>query len=331
VAEGGRDDTCTRLAGYLLGKGIPQDAVELILQAWAEKCSPPFPSDQVSKCVESIAKREGVPDGPPHSLAEALDRVLHDIEHPQARSVAKTEFDALDAKLDGGLEPGLIYMGARPGVGKSALALHIGRKVAVTQGVLYVSREMSVGSLVRRMLSQASSGGLPISDLKTGEMHDIQKKSIPLIAAKLRTLSMWLTTDIATTAQLEAALLTYSPGTLGLVVVDYLQLMKPVEFARDSRARVEAVSEELKRLSVKFNLPFLVLSSLRRPERATANWRPSLSDLRESGELEHDADVVLLLHRDLGSDVLEINLAKQRDGEVGRTTLAFHGPTVSFK
>jgi hypothetical protein len=109
VAEGGRDQTCTRLAGYLLGKGLPQDAVELILQSWAERCVPPFPPDQVSKCVESIAKREGAPEAPPHSLAEALDRVLGDIRRPQARRVAPTEFRSLDKLLDGGFEPGLIY------------------------------------------------------------------------------------------------------------------------------------------------------------------------------------------------------------------------------
>lgn len=332
VGEGGRDNTCTRLAGYLLGKGLPQDAVDIILQSWAERCVPPFPPDQVSKCVESIAKREGVPDAPPHSLAEALSKVLGAIEKPAtARVVAPTEFTQLDELLDGGFEPGLIYMGARPSVGKSALALHFARRVAEKQGVLYVSREMTVDSLVRRMLAQASEQALSISDLKTGKLAPLSKQLLVAVAERLRSLQMWLTTDITTTAQLEEALTAYTPGALGLVVVDYLQLMRPASDIRDSRQRVEAVSEDLKRLAVKFDLPFLVLSSLRRPERAAQNWRPSLSDLRESGELEHDADAVILLHREPDGEVMEWNLAKQRDGSVGQGTLAFHKPTVSFK
>lgn len=335
VAEGGRDITCTRLAGRLLGAGLPQDAVEIILQLWADRCVPPFPADQVSKCVESIAKREGAPAGPPGTIAEAVARFLGEMGKPQARVVAATAFDALDTMLDGGFEPGLILMGARPSVGKSALALDISRKVAATQGVLYVSREMTVSALIRRMVAQASGGALPISDLKIGQLMDVQKLALPVIASRLAALQMWLTTDVVTTPQLEAALDVFTPGTLGLVVVDYLQLMKPAEFMRDARQRVEAVSEELKRMALKYELPFLVLSSLSRPPKGAPNWRPQLSDLRESGELEHDADVVLLLHRELqghDSGTMEVNLAKQRDGSVGNDVkLAFHGPTVSFK
>ena len=173
-----------------------------------------------------------------------------------------------------------------------------------------------------------------MSDLKTGKLEPLQKQVPPVVADRLRTLQMWLTTDVATTAQLETALEAYTAGTLGLVVIDYLQLMKPTEYLRDSRQRVEAVSEDLKRLAVKFDLPFLVLSSLSRPPKGQPNWRPSLSDLRESGELEHDADAVILLHRELDGDaagLMEVNLAKQRDGEVGQIALQFHGPTVSFK
>jgi hypothetical protein len=328
VGEGGRDSTCTRLAGYLLGRGLSQDATDLILQMWAERCVPPFPPDQVSKCVESIAKREGAPEAPPHSLREALARVLG-YKPSQGRNVAATEFNALDEMLDGGFEPGLILMGARPGIGKSALALHISRLNAKHRGVLYISREMTVDALVRRLLAQAS--GVGVSTLKRGYEDDITKELVTIGAEKLAGLEMWLTSDIASTAQLEEALKVYQPGALGLVVIDYLQMMKAAEPIRESRQRVEAVASELKRLAVLFDLPILALSSLSRPERGAANWRPTLASLRESGELEHAADAVLLLHREEGSDLMEVHLAKQRDGEVGEINLGFHGPTVSFK
>src|SRR5581483_6875112 len=140
-----------------------------------------------------------------------------------------------------------------------------------------------------------------------------------------------MTTSARTPAQLEAVLETYAAGTLGLVVVDYLQIMSADEYARDSRARVEEISKRLKQLSIKYDLPFLVLSSLSRPPR-DKDWEPGLSDLRESGELEHDADAVFFLHRpDLQSAATDLIVAKQRDGGVGRFKLQFDGPRVSFE
>lgn len=334
VAEGGRDSTCTRLAGYLLGKGIPQDAVELILQAWAERCSPPFPSDQVSKCVESIAKRESVPDGPPQPLAEALTRVLAGIVKPvMGGGAEETGFTKLNELMDGGFRGGeLTYLGARPGVGKSAIALQTGAYVGLKAGVLYISREMTVDALVRRLLVQES--GLPLKMLKRAAkepLSDISKRMLEEGAKRLLPVQMWLTTAVNTPSQLDALLDTYTSGTLGLVVVDYLQIMSADEYTRDSRARVEQVSSALKRLTLKHNLPFLVLSSLSRPPR-DKEWEPSLSDLRESGELEHDADTVWFLHRpDLNKSETTFILAKQRDGGVGRFPMSFDGPRVTFK
>ncbi len=333
VAEGGRDVVCTRLAGYLLGKGIPQDAAELILQRWAESCSPPFPADQVSKCVESIAKREGVPDGPPQPLAEALARVLGHIEKPPMGGDAEeTGFERLSELMDGGFRGGeLTYLGARPGVGKSAWALQVGRHVGRKTGVIYCSREMTVDALVRRMLVQESK--VPLQALKRvakQPLDDIHKRMLQVGAERLLPIQMWLTTDVNTPGQLDAVLETYTKGVLGLVVVDYLQIMSSDEYSRDSRARVEDISKRLKQLSIKWNLPFLVLSSLSRPPR-DANWEPGLSDLRESGELEHDADSVFFLHRpDLNQAATTFILAKQRDGGVGRFPLTFDGPRVTF-
>lgn len=333
VGEGGRDVTCTRLAGYLLGKGIPQDGVEIMLQRWAETCSPPFPPDQVSKCVESIAKREGVPDGPPQPLAEALQRVLGDIEKPKMGGDSEdTGFERLSELMDGGFRGGeLTYLGARPGVGKSAWALQVGAHVGQKTGVLYVSREMTVDALVRRLLVQSSK--VPLQALKRAAkqpLEDLHKRMLKVGAERLLPVQMWLTTDVSTPGQLDAVLETYTKGTLGLVVVDYLQILSADDYTRDSRARVEAISSRLKQLSIKWNLPFLVLSSLSRPPR-DKDWEPSLSDLRESGELEHDADSVFFLHRpDLNQSATTFILAKQRDGGVGRFPLTFDGPRVTF-
>lgn len=332
VGEGTRDVTCYKLAAYFTGKGVPQDVIEALLFLWADRCEPPFPHEEVVRKVQSASKHTVEAEGPPVGLAEALGKFLTDLSAPpEARPVlAATELPSLDKLLDGGFGPGdLVYLGARPSVGKSALALQISRHVAGRQGVLYVSREMPVQALVRRMVAQAAH--VSLSKLKTGELLELEREMIRLAVANLMPLKLWLTAEILTTAQLATALEAYSPGQLGLVVCDYLQLLKPAEPIRDPRARVEAVSEELKRLAVRHEVPFLVLSSLRRPERSATNWRPGLADLRESGELEHDCDVAIFLHRELASPDAELILAKQRDGEVGTFNLRFHGQTVTFE
>jgi len=333
VAEGGRDSACTRLAGYLLGKGIPQDAVEIILQGWAERCTPAFPSDQVTKCVESIAKREGAPDGPPHPLAEAIDATMAEITTPphQRRAPAATQLASVDVLLGGGLYPGeYVILGARPSVGKTALALGFSRQVAKKgTGVLFASAESTVIALTRRLLAQESK--VDATNLKTGKLHDIEYHMLALAAARLRNLPMWLTTQIRTTDQLVEVVATYTLGVLGLIVVDYLQLFDTSIRLRDPRQRVEAVSKDLRRLSVDTEIPVLALSSLSRPYSYDRNWRPTLASLRESGELEHDADLVWLLHREEGKPETEMHIAKGRDGETGVVDLIYTGKHLTFE
>lgn len=332
VSEGGRDHTCTRLAGYLLGKGLPQDAVELILQGWAERCSPAFPADQVSKCVASIAKREGVHEGPPSGIAELVRVTMAAITEPEATRAkpAATNLGSLDAILAGGLYPGdYVILGARPSVGKTALALQIGRRLAQSgQGVLFVSCEMTKTALVRRLLSQESA--VSAENLKTGKLIELESKMLSLGAERLAALPIWVTSDIHTSDQLDEAVKVFTPGQLGLIVVDYLQLVGTADNVREPRQRVERVSKDIRRLTVRYEIPCIALSSLSRPPKGVKEWRPSLADLRESGELEHDADIVWLMHRDLKETRTELDVAKARDGQVGSVTLEFNGNVLTF-
>ena len=333
VAEGGRDATCTRLAGYLLGKGLPVEATEIILQAWADRCTPAFPADQVSKCVASIAKREGAPDAPPSGIAEIVRVTMASITEPEATRAkpAATNLGSLDEILAGGLYPGdYVILGARPGVGKTALALQVGRRLAKSgAGVLFVSREMTKTALARRLLSQESS--VAAESLKTGKLIELDLRMLAVGAERLSRLLIWVTSDIYTTDQLDEAMKTYQPGQLGLVVVDYLQLMNTADRIREPRGRVEAVSKALRRLTIQYEVPCIALSSLSRPPKGAPNWRPSLGDLRESGELEHDADIVWLLHRDMEQAATELTVAKNRDGRVGDVALVFNGRVLTFE
>lgn len=319
VQEGGRDAAVTRLAGLLWGKGLPQDLVESMAQWFAAtKTFPPLDPAQVSKCVASIVRREGGPAPAPAPFAEVLDRVLDRIFQPadQRPKPATTGVVDLDRVLDGGLYPGaLCYLAARPSVGKSAFALQMARSAAEQgKGVLVISLEMSQMQIVSRIL--ASTSGIPVTGLRTGELDEMEKATLRETASRIRTLPLWVTTSITSADAIAETVRAYEPGTLGLVVVDYLQLVSAAGL--EARAKVEHVSKVLKRAAIEGDVPVLALSSLVRPPRNAENWRPQLSDMRESGELEHDADVVLMMHREQLTDpTVEFFLRKHRDGAAG--------------
>lgn len=319
VHEGGRDHAVTRLAGLLWGKGLPQDLVESVAQWFAAtRTFPPLDPAQVSKCVTSIVRREGGPAPAPSSFSEVIDSVLDRIMAPPhlRPKPAPTALDDLDRMLDGGLYPGaLCYLAARPSVGKSAFALQMARRCAEQgKGVLIISLEMSQMQIVSRILSATS--GIQARGLRTGELDAMEKAVLREAAAKVRTLPLWITTHITSADAIAETIKAFDPGTLGLVVLDYLQLVSAAGL--ESRAKVEHVSKVLKRTAIEADVPVLALSSLVRPPRNVANWRPQLADMRESGELEHDADVVIMMHREeLVDPAVEVYIRKQRDGEAG--------------
>jgi hypothetical protein len=330
VAEGGRDAMCTRLAGYLIGRGLPQDAVEAILVGWGERCSPAFPPADVAKCVESIARRHGPVDSAPAPAVGIAEAVLEVLSADTSRTAARsTGLAKLDDLLDGGVRPGeLILLGARPGVGKTAWMLQLSRVMAhAGHGVLVVTREMTRAALTRRLLCQESL--VRFSALKTGVLDDTEQRMLTAGVGRLSKLPLWIST-LRTVDQLAETLAQFDAGQIGFVVVDYLQRMYgPPNL--EKRARVEYVADALKDLAVQHNVPVLCLSSLSRPPKQERDWRPGLGDLRESGELEHGGDSVLLMHREPGAELTELNLGKQRDGRVGVVQLTFRGEYLTFE
>jgi KaiC/GvpD/RAD55 family RecA-like ATPase len=325
VDEGQRDTTCARLAGYFWGKGLSEPVIEAILVSWGERCRPPFPESEVRKCVASITRREGGPESLTRSLETLVPEAVAEIRSPAPR-IVPTRLPALDEVLSGGWRPGdYVLLGARPGVGKTALALQIARTAAESGlRVLICSREMTPQALVRRLLAQAS--GVRLQSLRTGTLTAIEERMLAQGAEHLARLPIYVT-NTRTVPALEAEC--REIGDLSLVIVDYLQLM--VASVRESRQRVEEISEGLKDLAVRNETTVLALSSLSRPPKDRPNWVPSMGDLRESGELEHDADVILLMHRpDLGAPECSIQVAKHRDGGIGRIPVSFDGAHMTF-
>ena len=335
AGEGVRDATCTRLAGYLLGKGLDAPTVEaLLIESFARNCTPPFPAHDVRKCVQSIARREGVTgamDRPvtPVPLRQVLDDLRAQLAAGPSPSL-RTPFPSLNHYLCGGLVGGeLVYLGARPGVGKTALGLEFARTAAKAgTPVLMVSREMVNVALARRLVAQ--EGRVPAGALKSGRVEPRDAEALARALVRLQDLPIWLLDDAVSVGEVITAV-TQPVAPFGLVIVDYLQLVRAPAEVRERRLQVEAVSQGLKTLALQCRLPVLCLSSLSRGPKDREEAPPTLASLRESGELEHDADIVLLLHRKRGMGETDCTVAKNRDGRTGLIKLHFEPIFVAFQ
>jgi len=266
----------------------------------------------------------------PVPLAEALKAWRREGEDGRQPPRIKTPIAKLNTCLGGGFGFGdIIYLCARPGVGKTALALEVARTAAQAgTGALFISREMAIGRLVRRILSQDSR--IPASTVKTGLFAEAEYSLLTKSYGRLATLPVWLCSEAISLADIARVVehWAFTPA-LGLVVVDYLQLVRGTK--KERRLEVEEVSQGLKSLAMKCHLTVLCLSSLSRPEKGARDHRPTLADLRKSGELEHDADIVLFLQRGFQQEETTLIVAKNRDGRVGETSLRFRPEYVAFE
>ncbi|MGF6608782.1 replicative DNA helicase [Paraburkholderia sp. WSM4175] len=254
--------------------------------------------------------------------------------------LASTGLRALDVKLDGGMRAGeVIIVAGRPGMGKTAAALGIADAASASDTpALIFSQEMPGEQLTLRALSRAS--GIPINRLKDGRKMEVADFDLltrgvtalmgdKIIIDDRPALSI---AEIRSTAREVKR----EHGKLGIVVVDYLQLM--AESAGDNRTQsVGANSRGLKALAKELDVPVVVLAQLSRKVEERPNKRPLMSDLRDSGEIEQDADIVVLLYRDeyyypdsMDKGIVEINVAKQRNGSIGIVPAIYVGERTAF-
>ena len=248
-------------------------------------------------------------------------------------SAIPTGFSRLDSHLGGGLKNGCLYViGARPGVGKSALAIHLAMQAA-RKGIRssYASLEMSASECAGRLLANAS--GVPRPTMQ-GALTTQHKTKLADTASSMKAWPITFKDDNKATLEAFGAFLAQQrlEGDLGFAVVDYLQLLSSPGF--ESRTQeVSHISRNLKGMAMEYESPILALSQLNRSS-ARENRKPSLSDLRESGSIEQDADSVLLLDvdKELNSttDVVWMNLAKNRNGETGQSFAEFEKPLGRF-
>jgi replicative DNA helicase len=297
-------------------------------------------ADRTLLAISSSASRETLTT-PEQIILQAggIDAILDPQSRVKGLSTGFLQFDRLTGGLRGGE---LIILAARPAMGKTALALNIGQHVAsnLNQTVAIFSLEMSKESLLTRLLCSAAR--VDQSRFRAGYLNPDEYRSLNAAAQTLAESSLYIDdSSNASLMDMHAKLrrLEREKG-LGLVIVDYLQLMTMRGRYENRVQEVSALSRGLKLLSKELNVPFLVLSQLSRaPESRTGDHRPQLSDLRESGSIEQDADMVCFVfreeyykpdHEDLRG-LAELIIGKQRNGPVGKVKLTFLHEYTKFE
>lgn len=266
-------------------------------------------------------------------LAETFDWLESDQEPG-----LKTGFHDVD-RLIGGMQPGnMIIVAARPGVGKSTFAMDIARHNAIRNNVptLFVSLEMSRQELMQRLLAAEST--VPLKAFKNRQLNDRQWDSITKHSAAIQDAPLWLEDRPGVTPlELRSKARQLKRQGLGLIVLDYLQLLSSGRRVESRQVEVSEFSRQIKLLAKELGIPVLALSQLNRSAETRADRMPALSDLRESGSLEQDADIVMLLHREELNDPqtsrlgeADVFIPKDRNGETGNATLAFQGQFSRF-
>jgi len=272
-----------------------------------------------------------------------LDRVneLHDNGAEEVTGV-RTGFYDLD-RMTSGLQKGdLIVLAARPSMGKTAFAINIAENVAIAEGlpVVVFSMEMGASQLALRMVG--SIGRIDQQRLRTGALKNDEWERLAEAVDKLGKVQIFIDeTPALTSAELRARarrMARQFGGTLGLIVIDYLQLMSGSSASEENRATVIGeISRGLKSLAKELQCPVIALSQLNRSVETRTDKRPMMSDLRESGAIEQDADVIMFIYRDeyYNKDskepgVAEIVIGKQRNGPVGTVKLMFLKPLTKF-
>ena len=301
--------------------------------------------DEAEKQVFQIAEQStGRRDGAikvSALLPQLIDKIDAWHSDPTSMRGLPTGFADFDRKT-GGLRPGdLVIVAGRPSMGKTTLAMNIAEYAAVNPGtrssVAIFSMEMPAEQLLTRMLS--SIGGVPLNGIRSGQISDEDWVRVTAATSQLAEAKIFIDESPSLTPteiRARARRVAREHG-LDLVVVDYLQLMQ-VPGTKENRAtEIAEISRGLKALAKELAVPVIALSQLNRGVEQRTEKKPVMSDLRESGAIEQDADMILLIYREEVYDkntpkrgIAEIDLAKHRNGEIGTFLLTFQGQYSRF-
>jgi replicative DNA helicase len=275
-------------------------------------------------------------------LTQVVERIdeLYNRDNQNDITGVPTGFLDLD-RMTSGLQAGdLVIVAGRPSMGKTAFSLNIGEHVAIESGlpVAVFSMEMGGTQLAMRMLG--SVGRLDQSRLRIGKLNDEDWPRLTHAIQKMNEAQLYIDETPALNPielRARARRLSRQCGKLGLIIIDYLQLMSGSSSGENRATEISEISRNLKSLAKELNCPVIALSQLNRSLEQRPNKRPVMSDLRESGAIEQDADVILFIYRDQvynpdsqDKGTAEIIIGKQRNGPIGTVRLTFLGEYTKF-
>jgi replicative DNA helicase len=290
---------------------------------------------------ESGARRRGGYEPIAALLTKTVDRIDQLYRTQGAVTGVPTGFTDLDERTSGLQASDLIVIAGRPSMGKTTLAMNIAENAAVGHKipVAIFSMEMPGTQLAMRMM--ASLGRINAHRVRTGKLDDEDWPRLTSAVSLLSEAPIFIDdTPGLTPMELRArARRIKREHDLGLIIVDYLQLMQAGDATTENRAtEVSNITRALKGLAKELNVPLIAMSQLNRSLESRTDKRPVMSDLRESGAIEQDADVILFIYRDEvynedspGKGTAEIIIGKQRNGPIGKVTLTFLGEYTKFE
>ena len=272
-------------------------------------------------------------------LKDSLDNIQRLAETEGTVTGTPTGYTELDGMTSGLNAGDLVIVAGRPAMGKTTFSMNVAEHVALNdKPVVIFSMEMPAEQLILRMF--ASNGRVPLSDIRTGK---IREEDWPRVAMAVKAFSKTRLFIDDTGGQspidirAKTRRLAREHGQLGVVVIDYIQLMQSGSKADNRASEVSEISRSLKSLAKELNCPVIALSQLNRSLEQRPNKRPIMSDLRESGAIEQDADIIMFVYRDEVYDEdspdkgqAEIIIGKQRNGPIGTVRLTFHGKYTRF-
>lgn len=296
---------------------------------------------KVFKISESSAGQESGPSSVNPVLTKTLERIEELFDAPDGITGVTTGFKDLD-DMTSGLQPSdLVIVAARPSMGKTAFAMNLVESAIIKaeKSVLVFSMEMPADSILMRMLS--SLGQINQTRVRSGKLEEEDWPRLSSAAKMLKDRPLYIDdtaglspTEVRSRARRVAREL---KGDIGMIMIDYLQLMQIPGMNEGRTAEISEISRSLKALAKEMNCPVVALSQLNRGLESRTDKRPMNSDLRESGAIEQDADVIMFIYRDEyyneespDKGIAEIIIGKQRNGPIGKVKLQFQGQFTKF-
>jgi replicative DNA helicase len=320
------------VADNALLRRLIKAASEIMTNAYANPEDPRKAADQAEGLIYAVARADEQDEVVP--LKTLVDESMAALEHIQQRESRfagiPTGFEDLDEMLSGLQKGNLIVIAARPGVGKSSFVTNIARNVAVKgHPVAMFSLEMSRFEIGMRLL--CGEAKVPWDKVRSGRVATEDWTRIVEAAEELHEAPLFIVDSGNVTIvdiRAKARRMRSSRAGLGLIIVDYLQLMSGHQRTESRQQEIAEISRSLKLLAKELEIPVIAVSQLNRNPETRADKRPQLSDLRESGAIEQDSDIVMFIHREDTDDPTQkgkadLVVAKHRNGPTGTVPLTF--------